>query len=61
VADGDAVAHDDGIEVTLAMKNRAVLHVGAGAYTDGVHIAAQNGIHPHRGALAEHDVADDLR
>ncbi|SPE21381.1 hypothetical protein SBA5_300025 [Candidatus Sulfotelmatomonas gaucii] len=60
VPDGHPVADDDRIKVALAMENRAVLHVGAGAYADGIDIAAENGIHPHRGALAEHHIAKDL-
>ena len=60
VADGDPVAHDDGIEVALAVEHGAVLHVGVGADADGVDVAAQDGVHPDRGVLAEHDVAEDL-
>jgi hypothetical protein len=60
VADGDPVAHDDGIEVALAVEDGAVLDVGVGANADGVDVTAQDGVHPHRRALAEHDVAEDL-
>jgi hypothetical protein len=61
VADGDPVADDDRIEVALAVEHGAVLHVGVRADADGVDVAAQHGVHPHRGALAERHVADDLR
>ena len=61
VADGHPVAHDDRIEVSLAVKDRAILHIGTGADADGVDVAAQNGVHPHGGALAQHHVAEDLR
>ena len=61
VANGHPVAHDDRIEVALAVEHGAVLHVGVGADADGVHVAAQNGVHPHRGMLAEGHVADELR
>jgi hypothetical protein len=60
VADGDPVAHEDRILVALAVEDGAILNVGAGADADGVDIAAQDGVHPDRGALAEHDVADEL-
>ena len=53
VADGDPVAHDDGIEVALAVKDGAILHIGVGADADGVDVAAEYGVHPDRGALAE--------
>ena len=43
------------------MEDAAVLHVGAGTDADGIDVAAQNGIHPDGGALAEDDVAEDLR
>ena len=61
MADGDPVAHNDGIEVAMAVEHGAVLHVGAGADANRVDVAAQDGVHPHRGALAQDDVAEDLR
>ena len=61
MADGDPVAHDHRIEIALAVEDGAVLDVGVGADADGVHVAAQHGVHPHRGALAERHVADELR
>jgi len=60
VADGDPVAHDYRIEVALAVEDGAVLDVGVGADTDGVHVATQDGVHPHGGALTEGDVANEL-
>jgi hypothetical protein len=61
VADGDPVTHDDGIEIALAVEDGAILDVGVGADADGVDVTPQNGVHPNRGALAEYDVAEDLR
>jgi len=43
------------------VQDCAVLHVGAGAEGDGVHVAAQDGVHPDGGVRAERDLADDLR
>jgi hypothetical protein len=60
VADGDPVAHDDRMEVALAMEDGAVLDIGVGADADGVDVTAQDGVHPHRRALTEYDVAEDL-
>jgi hypothetical protein len=60
VANGHPVAHDDRVGVALAVQHGAVLHVGVRAHADGVHVAAQYGVHPHRGALAQRDVTDDL-
>jgi hypothetical protein len=42
------------------MQYGAVLHVGAGAHADGVYVAAQYGVHPDRGLLAQNHVADKL-
>jgi hypothetical protein len=61
VADGDPVAHNHRIEVALAVEDGAVLYVGVGADADEVDVAAQDGVHPHRRALAEGHVADNLR
>jgi len=61
MCNGDPVAHNDRIKVALAMENGAVLDVGVGADADGVDVATQNGVHPHRRALAEGYVADQLR
>jgi len=61
VADRDPIADGDGIEVALAMKHGAILDVGAGADANEVDVAAQDGVHPDRGALAEDDIANDLR
>ena len=60
VADGDPVADDDRVKVALAVENGAVLDVGVGADADGVDVAAEDGIHPDGGSLAEDDVADEL-
>jgi hypothetical protein len=61
VADGDPVADGDRVEVALAVKDAAVLDIGVGADADGVDIAAEDGVHPDGGALAEDDVAEKLR
>jgi len=50
-----------GIDVAHAVQDGAVLHVAVGADTDGVDVAADDGVHPDAGVLAEHDVADHLR
>jgi len=42
------------------VEDGAVLDIGVGANADGVDVTAQNGVHPHRRALAEHHVAEDL-
>ena len=60
VADGAAVADDYGVKAALAVEDGAVLDVGAGADADGVHVAAEDGVHPDGGLGAEMDVADDL-
>ena len=60
VADRDPVTNDDGIAIAHAMQHGAVLHIGVGADADGMHIAADDGVHPDAGVLAEGDVADDL-
>ena len=61
VADRQPVAHDDRVAVALAVKDAAILHIGAGADADGVDVAAQNGVHPDGRALTEDDVAENLR
>jgi len=60
VADGDPVADQDGVDVAHAVEDGAVLDVGVGADADFVDIAADDGVHPDGGVLAEDDVADDL-
>ena len=60
VADGDPVADFDAVEVALAVEDGAILHVGVCADADGVDVAAQDGVHPDRGALAENNIAEDL-
>jgi len=60
VADGDSVADEDGVAIFHAVEHGAVLDVGAGADADLVDVAAEDGVHPDGGVLAEDDVADDL-
>jgi hypothetical protein len=61
MSDCDPVTHDDGIEIALAVENGTVLNVGVGADADGIDVAAKDSVHPHGRALAEHDVAENLR
>jgi hypothetical protein len=61
MADGDPVSHDYRVEIALAVKDRAVLDVGAGADANRVDVAAEDRVHPHGGALAEDHIADQLR
>jgi hypothetical protein len=47
MTDGDPVAHNDGIKIALAVENRAVLDVGAGADTNGIDVSTEDGVQPH--------------
>ena len=58
VADRHPVAHHHRIPVSLAVQHGAILHIGVGAHTDRIHVAAHHGIHPHRGALAQRHVTN---
>jgi hypothetical protein len=42
------------------VQDATILNVGVGADADGVDVAADYGVHPYRGVLAEDHVADDL-
>jgi hypothetical protein len=42
------------------MQHAAVLHIRVRAHSDRIHVAAQDGIHPDAGVLAENYIADDL-
>jgi len=42
------------------VEDTAILNVGVGADADGVHVAAENGVHPDAGVLAEDYVSNDL-
>ena len=42
------------------MERAAILNVGVVADANFVHVAAQDGVHPDAGVLAEDDVADEL-
>ena len=63
---GDRVAYRDVLAdvnaplLLHAVENAVVLYVRVGADADLVDVAAEDGVHPHRGVLAEDDVADDL-
>jgi len=43
------------------MENAAVLDIGVRSDADRVHIAADDGVHPDAGLIAENYVADNLR
>ena len=58
MADGDFLVHGGRFGALVAVDHRPVLNVRAGAYADGVHIAAQHGGKPDRGVLAEGHIAD---
>src|ERR1043166_3255094 len=61
MADRDVFAEVDAPLLLHAVKDAIVLHVGVGANANFVDVSAYDGIHPHRGMFAEHDVTDDLR
>ena len=60
MADGDHLTDDDRVEVTHAVEDSAVLHVGASTDADGVDVASDDGVHPDAGVFAQDDIADDL-
>ena len=61
VADRHPIADDHRPLVQHAVQHAAILDVAVGAHADEVHIAAQHGVHPDAGVLAQGDVADQLR
>jgi len=64
VADGHFVADQQRVTVRVEgpgvgdVQHATVLHAGAVADPDPVHVAAHHGHRPHRGVLAEHHVAE---
>jgi hypothetical protein len=60
MAHGDIFAEVDAVLLLHAVEHAAILHVGMRADADFVNVAAQHGIHPDGGVLAENHVADDL-
>ena len=60
VADRDVVADIDAILFFHAVERAAVLNIGIVPDANLVHVAAQHGVHPDAGVLAENHVADDL-
>ena len=60
VANCHPVADRHRIKIPLTVQDGAVLNVAALANPDGVNIAAQNSVHPHRGSLAEDDISNNL-
>ena len=51
VSDGHVVAQDAGCRTVESVYATVVLHVGAVAYLDEVHIATQYGVEPHRAVV----------
>lgn len=60
VTNGAELADGDGEEVPLAVEDGAILDVGTGADVDAVDVAAEDGVHPDAGLLAQGDVSKDL-
>lgn len=60
VADRAEIADGDGVEVSLAVEDGAVLDVGLGADVDAVDVSAEDGVDPDAGVMAEGDVADEV-
>ncbi len=61
VADGDVIAQLERPLVAHHVEHAAILHIGARAEANPVHIAANHGAGPHAGMLADGNVADDYR
>jgi len=61
MADGAAGPDDHWIQAFHAMQHGAVLHIAASADPDAVYIAAQHGVHPDAGLLAQDDITEHLR
>ena len=59
VADGHVAADMGGTRVVGHMDAGAVLHVGTVADGDGGHVAAHDGVEPHRALVAHGHVAHD--
>jgi len=60
VSDSAHIADDDGVQELHSVQDGAILDVGAGADTDVMDIAADDGVHPHARVVAEDDIADEL-
>jgi hypothetical protein len=60
VPDRDPVADSDRVQMTLSMKNCAILHIRVCADPDGVDVTAEDGVHPNGGVLAKFNVPNDL-
>ncbi len=61
VSYGNPVAHHHAVLVAHAVEHAAILDVRVLSDTNRVHVAADDRVHPHAGAFADLDVADDLR
>ena len=61
VPDRHVVAHGRRMRILHHVDDRAVLHVGAAADANAVHVAADDDRHPHTALFTDFDVADDLR
>src|SRR6266404_2686080 len=60
VAHGDIVSNVDAILFFHAVEDAVVLNVGIVAHADLVYVAAEDGVHPDTGVLANDDVADEV-
>ena len=60
MANGDIIAHDAG-KIVRQMKDRVVLDIAVVANDDAVDVAAQDGVIPNAGAVAQGDVAHHYR
>ena len=61
VTHGDVLAEENSVLLFHAVQHAAILYVRMRAYANGVYVAAQYGIHPDAGVLAENHIADNLR
>ena len=60
VAHGNIVANVDAVLFFHAVEDAVVLNVGIVAHADLVYVAAEDGVHPDTGVLADDDVTDEL-
>src|SRR5262249_20300883 len=60
MADGDVFTDKHRMLLLHAVQHAAILNVRIRTDADGMHITANNRIHPHAGMFAEDDAADDL-
>ncbi len=53
VPDRDPIANLDRVLITHAVQHGAILHIAVRAQAYGMHIAAQDCVHPHAGVFAQ--------